>query len=249
MVTFNARTEKSAKRVGVIVPMEHEALAQIVQGLEDELNKSEKVAIKVFNAGGDTNIQRACIEQCVREQYDVIIPIGTSASEMTLNIAQDREVICLAADLATLPLNHDRNATVLDDNLSPAATLSLCKTIMPDMKKLTLVYSSSEKVAKEVPQIQQSARQNGIKVQSLMVQNLSELYTISRSIDSDSNAIFVLKDHLVVSGIQTLVKQAEKKGFLLLPLMKGLYCQVHHSPLESKSPISVSKGRWLQSKY
>ncbi len=81
---------------------------------------------------------------------------------------------------------------------------------------MTLLYSASEKVAKEVPIVSQAARDLGIEVQLLMVQSMAELYSVSRAIAFDSQAIFVLKDHLIVSAIQTVVQQAQ---ILHIPVM------------------------------
>ena len=96
---------------------------------------------------------------------------------------------------------------------------------MPKAKKITLVYSTSEKVANELPEILAAAENADLKVQKLMVHHLSELYTISQAIDTNSDAVFVLKDHLIVSGIQTLVKQAEQKGIPVITSDEGSVAQ------------------------
>lgn len=44
-----------------------------------------------------------------------------------------------------------------------------------------------------------------------MVSQLSDLYTISNNINPKSKAIFILKDEMIVSGINTLVQQAEER--------------------------------------
>lgn len=219
---FNSKSPTD-KLIGIIVPVEHEALTQIVNGLKEELkmDNDERVTIKVMNAQGDPNIQRAIIEQLVRDQCDLLIPIGTAASQMTLNLAKDRNIVCLAAD-STLILSAEKTqATALDDELSVADSISFLHSAFPHLKKISLLYSSSEKVAKEIPHLIEAAHSQGIEVQKLMVQNLAELYTISQAIASDSEAIFVLKDHLIVSGIQTVVQQAEKRGIPVMASDEG----------------------------
>lgn len=211
-------SSKSPYTVGVILPMEHEALYQITQGIQKTLEEQMKgaVALKIKNAQGDPHIQRAMIEQLSHEGCDLLIPIGTSTSQMTLNLACDQKILCLAADSCLLDTSHQVMATALSDELSVYDSLSFLHQALPDIKKITLIYSTSEKIAKEVPLVFQAAHTLGMDVQPLMIQNMSELYTVSRAINSDSDAIFILKDHLIVSGIQTITEQATA---LQIPVM------------------------------
>jgi len=206
--------------VGVILPMEHEALNQITQGIKEELEQQmgKSVALKIKNAQGDPNIQRAIIEQLVRDECNLLVPVGTSASQMTLSLAPDQKILCLAADSTLLQANRQIEATALSDELCAADSLAFLHETFPNIQKITLLYSASEKVAKEIPLVCEGARKCNIKVQKLMVQNMGELYTISRAIASDSQAIFILKDHLIVSGIQTIAQQA---AALQIPLMSS----------------------------
>ncbi len=214
IATYLLLSEKQSKdqyTAAIILPMEHAALSQITQGLKEELEQKmgKSVVLKIKNAQGDSTIQRAIIEQLVREQCNLLIPVGTSASQMTLSLAPKQKILCLAADATLLQVNQKFQATSLSDELNIMDPLSFLHMAFPDIHKITLLYSSSEKVAKEIPLVCQIAQTFGIQVQRLMVQNMGELYTISQGISSDSQAIFILKDHLIVSGIQTIVQQAQ----------------------------------------
>jgi putative tryptophan/tyrosine transport system substrate-binding protein len=223
LVNFFEKPPKNEYVVGIILPMEHEALNQITQGIKEELEqKMEKpVVLKVKNAQGDPNIQKAIIEQLVRDKCNLLIPIGTAASQMTLNIAPEQKILCLAADSSILQKSKQAQATALSDELSATDSLSFLHEAFPNIKKITLLYSSSEKVAKEIPIICEAAYSLKIEVQQLMVQSMGELYTISQAIASDSQAIFVLKDHLIVSGIQTVVQQARLRQIPVMTSDEG----------------------------
>ena len=54
-----------------------------------------------------------------------------------------------------------------------------------------------------------------------MVQNVADLYTVSSRIESDAQAIFILKDNLVASGISTLVQQANERKIPLITSDEG----------------------------
>ena len=69
-LVFSEKRTKNQYVVGVILPMEHEALNQITQGIKEELEQkmNQSVLLKIKYAQGDPNIQRAMIEQLVRDQ-------------------------------------------------------------------------------------------------------------------------------------------------------------------------------------
>jgi len=214
--------EQSKKRViGVIVPMEHTALNQIVEGFKKELEANEDVIVKVFNAQGDMNLQRALIQQLVQMDCDLFVPIGTTTSQMTLNLASNRKVVCLAADPDIISGDKSFEATALDDNVSVRDSIVFLHKAFPEIDKITLFYSSSEKVSKEIPVVLEEARLKGISVQKLMIQNMSDLYSASQAVENDSKAILILKDHLIVSGVSTLLKQAEKRRIPVMTSDEG----------------------------
>lgn len=215
-ILFFCSRAKTQAIVGVIVPMEHAALTEIIQGLKTSLPNTK---VKVMNAQGDINLQKAIIEKLARDKCDLLVPIGTGASQMTLNLAKNCKTLCLAADPSVITSDH--LATALSDELSIEKSMKMLHAFFPNLSKLTLVYSSSEKVAKEIPLLEEAARINGIHLQKLMVHALSELYTISQAIASDSEGIFILKDHLVVSGIATLARQAQKRNIPLIASDEG----------------------------
>jgi putative tryptophan/tyrosine transport system substrate-binding protein len=209
---------KKTPFIGIVVPMEHKALTEIVDGFVKELGDQR---YKVLNAQGDPTIQKAIISQFVQEGCELLVPIGTTTSQMTLNLAKGKKIICLAADAALIPPASDLLATALDDALSVKDSLSFLHTAFPDINKISVVYSSSEKVAKEISEIMESAQRFGIKVQKLMVHTMPELYGVSSFIAQDSQAIFILKDHLVVNGITTLMQQAEDRGIFIMTSDEG----------------------------
>lgn len=222
--TFPGKKEEGQYVVGVILPMEHEALSQITRGIQKELEEQmgRSVTVKVKNAQGDPGLQKAFIEQLAREECDLLIPVGTATSQMALQTVPERKILCLAADSSLLEdKKKTLQATGLSDELSAAESLSFFHRAFPEVRKITLLYSASEKVAKEVPLACQAAQHLGIEVQKLMVQTMGELYIVSRSISPDSQAIFILKDHLIVSGIQTVVQQAQARQIPIMTSDEG----------------------------
>lgn len=183
-----------AKTVGMVIPIEHQALQDIIQGFKKTLDKKHKLIIK--NAMGDPNMQRSIIQSFKAQNIDLIVPIGTAATQMSASIAQNNTLGLASYEISSV--------SVLEDEISSEPILKLIKDNFPKIKTLALVYSHNEKILPEVEQVKIFCQNFGLTLQLLSVYNTQDLYTISQHIKADG--ILILKDHMVVSGIATLLK-------------------------------------------
>lgn len=218
------QAKNEGKTVGVIVPLQHPAMTEIVAGFKQELAKKypHPVNVVVKNAQHDANLQRSIVQQFIAQNVDVLAPIGTDSFEMTVTSAKQIPVVGIAADIdetqhqALLAKQHQ--VTNILDEVDIPSQLSFIQCAIPEVKKITLIHSASDKFIRQARIVKQAAKTDGIIVQDLLVQQPSDMYTISQRVARDSNAIFILKDSLIVSGIATLVKQAES---LHIPLISS----------------------------
>lgn len=220
LVLVGCDSDHNVKRIGIVLPIEHQALREIVHGFETTLAATYKqpLKFKVANAQGDINTERAIIEQMRDENYDLIVPIATSTAQMTAAIVNKQPIVALAADYP----EQDRkarqpcNIAVVDDEIGKAQIIAFIHQIYPSLKTLTLVYSTSDKIFPEVEQVKKAAAQSGITLHSFMVQNLSDLYSAGQAIPENTQAIFILKDSLIASGINTLIQVANARHIPLI---------------------------------
>lgn len=213
------------KKVGIIVPIEHKAMNEIVSGFTETLNQEygHPIKYKVANAQGDLNLQNSIIQQMKAEGYDLIVPIGTATTQMTVSAIHDQPIVSLAAlyseqDRAK---QHPCNITVVHDEISPAQIVAFVHAVYPNIKKLTLIHSPTDKIYADVNVAVAAGKQYGIDIKPMMVPTLNELYSAANSIPADSQGILVLKDVLIVSGISTLEKAAEKNHLPLITSDQG----------------------------
>lgn len=198
-----------AAKVGVVVPLQHEAMNQIVLGIEDALEDTDAEII-VKNAQGDTNIMSALIKQ-MRDDEDIkiIMPIGTSTSQMVLANVKDRPIVCVAAKFDK-PIGLQ--ATGVNDEIPISISMQKLKAL----RKIAVIYSASEKVTPEIDELKKYADSHGVTLHLSMIQNLTDLPSAVKSAPDDADSFLILKDHLVVSGINVIVKEAEKR---LIPVI------------------------------
>ena len=215
----------STPTIGIIVPIEHRAMTEIVSGFKAELAGvyQGKVNVIVKNAQGDSNIEKSIISQFAYGQVDIIEPIGTDALEMTLSQTSKTPIVGIAADFSESDranaLNH--NITNVLDEVSPKMQLRFIHAAYPALKKISLIYSADNKVIPEVSAVKHAGKQLGIDVQGIMITQLSDMYTAGNHIDKDSDAIFILKDNTVVNAIATLTQQAELRHIPLISSDEG----------------------------
>lgn len=214
------------KTIGIVLPMEHVALRAIVDGFEESVTKNYpgKVRFEVGNAEHDLNIQRSIIQKFINQKVDLIVPVATGTTQMTMSMVKNQPILGLAAmvpDSAREKNGLANRYTGVRDEIDSAKQVAFIHAILPHIKKFTLIYSADDKVIPEAKITIAVAKQNGITVQPLMIQTLSDLYAASQRIDKDSQAIFILKDNLVASGVNTLVHNANKRHLPLITSDEG----------------------------
>ncbi len=218
------------KTIGIVIPLEHVALREIVNGFEETVTQQYpgKVTFIVENAQHDLNIQRAILQKFVNQKVDLIVPVATAPTQMAINMVKKQPIVGLAAMIPDTERDKDNlkeRFTGVRDEIDSKKQMEFIHALCPNLKKMTLIYSSDDKVIPEADQAVAVAQTFGITVQKMMIQNLSDLYAVSQRIDNDSQAIFILKDNLVVSGINTLILAAKKKHIPLISSDEGTVSQ------------------------
>jgi len=213
------RSQSHVKKVGIVIPIEHQALREITQAFQETLSKLVKSPIKfnIGNAQGDNNLQHAIICQMRDANYDLIVPVSTSVTQMSMVLSTTQPIIGLAADIT----GKQNNAVIVNDEIDKATSISFIRKVYPHLKKITIVYSTSNKIFQELKQVEHACKIYQIVVQRLMIQNLTDLYSASQAIHKDAQAIFILKDSLVASGINTLVQIASQRKIPLISSDEG----------------------------
>ena len=211
--------------LGIIEPLEHTAMAEIVGGFTDTLKKiyPKPVTIKVENAQNDANLQRAIIQKMHDGNYTMILPIGVGATQMTLSMVRNIPVVSLASDLTEADRKklNPCNVAIVHDEISSKQLIDFIHAVYPKITHLTLIHSSADKIFPQVDETIAAGKADGITINHVMVSSLPELTTAVASLPADTQGIFILKDNLIVSGIPTLAKAASEKHIPLITSDQG----------------------------
>ncbi len=224
-ISSNVYSDKPIK-IGILIPIEHAALRDIVAGFEKVVKEAfpNNVIFNVQSAQGDLKLQKNIIDLFVGQNFDMIVPIGTSATQMTLSQVKEIPIVSLAAMYPETERQKrvPRNITGVLDEISSQKKLQFIRGILPDAKTITLIYHiANEKTHQEVIELQASAKEMGITLQTIVIHNLPDLETAGHAVAPDSKAIFILKDHLIASGIRILIPIAKSRGIPLITSDEG----------------------------
>jgi putative ABC transport system substrate-binding protein len=208
------------KTIGMIIPIEHEAMGEIIRGFKDTLEKDMSLNSNIIirNASGDTNLQRAIIQELKTRQADLFVPVSTNSTLMTLTMVYHTPIVSIASNYTQKQRARRKpcNIAAVNDSIPPSAQIKFIQKIIPELKHITVVHSASDKIVQEVNTFLNIAKKNNLSVQNLMIQTLSDLYSMTHKISPKSQLIFIFKDNLVASGIRTLVQQA---NYFKIPLI------------------------------
>jgi len=212
-------------KIGILIPMEHAALREIVSGFEQVVREQYPSAtFDVQSAQGDIRLQRSIIDLFMGQKVDIIVPVGTSATFMTLSLVKEQPIVSLAAQFPETERQkrEPKNITGVLDEIGGKKKLDFIQQILPGIRHLTLIFhGANEKNFAEVEELKEYSKTLGITLQTLMIQNLSDLETAGKSVAPDSEAILIGKDHLIASGIRLLVPIAAHRGIPLMTSDEG----------------------------
>lgn len=231
----------NAYTVAIVAPINIPAMHEIVNGFKSELNngRKHKVHVIVKNAQGDQQLQQSIISEFSKQKsIDMIAPIGTSAFEMSAAYVRHKPILGIAAELTQAKRSklHNQQTTDVVDEINVATQLRYLQEVIPHLKQVTILHSMDDKTEQEVKQFKHAASKyttmyshgkknhatkghpsygplhSAITVQDLPIPEASDLYSISRSVSNKSQAIFILKDEMIVSAMPSIVLQAERMG-------------------------------------
>jgi putative ABC transport system substrate-binding protein len=213
---------KTNNTIGIVIPLTHPALQKIVDGFCKKMNQlsGNAYSFMVRDAHGDQAVQQpAIIDDMIDRNATLLVSIGTLCTQMAVQKTNHIPIIGLASSRDST--SQSANAYSLTDEISATHHCSFIQSLIPAIDKIALIATQSEKTIPEIERFRTVAMNAGISIQIIYIQNTSELYLATHSIDADAQAIFILKDHAVVSGITTIIQYAEENQIPVIASDEG----------------------------
>ena len=209
-------------KVGVVQIVQHPALDESNKGFVDALNESglkDKIEIDQQNAQGDQSNLRSIANRFVSGDYKLIAAISTPAAQAMANATNKIPIICTAiADFENAKLmksekQPDSNVTGTHDRGPLDKQVALIKEIQPNIKKLGIIYNSSEiNSVIQAQKLKDACKPLGIDVIELTVNSVNDVQQVAEGfLGGKVDAIFVPTDNIIASSIPTLMAVVTKE--------------------------------------
>jgi putative ABC transport system substrate-binding protein len=218
--------EEAAYRIAILTPMTHPSLEQIEKGFVKTLaqHDCEKFKFKTYNALGNKTLMRSCVEEIARGKYDLVLAIGASTARMSKEVFEKKLLSTpivftavptpLKFDLIASEASSGNQLTGVKETTDFAKELGFLRD---KVKSVLLVYDPSQhSLEMDKQEIKKVLDGMGIEMGVAEVFKTNEILMKSTTYIDDVDAVLVIKDNTVVSGIDALVKLCEQKEKLLI---------------------------------
>ena len=223
-LTGMAESAKTYK-LGLVLMIENGAFLDMKQGFIEGLSdlgyrEGENLVIDYQNAQGDaTNLNTIC-QGMADGSYDLVMTIATPATQaFVAQESQTPNVFCsvaapVAAGVMSALDTPDMNATGTSNAIPSGDILNLGFTITPDVKKVGLLYCTSEVNAVNA---MNSAKEYlagiGMAYEEVTVANSGEVQTATQAlIDKGVDCVFVANDSVVQAAVDILALLCTEEG-------------------------------------
>ncbi|WP_138159576.1 ABC transporter substrate-binding protein [Peptoniphilus catoniae] len=250
--TASTEATKNVK-IGILQFAQHGSLDNcrtgFIKGLADNgFVEGENLTIDYQNAEADMGITSQIANSFVANKYDMIVAIATPAAMSAYNAANGTDIPVIytaisdpvAAQLANEDGSSVGNITGTSDKLPIDAQLKMIREVLPDAKKIGVLYTTSE--ANSISMIEtykELAPKYDFELVTESVTTTADIPLATDSILSKVDALTNLTDNTVVNSLPTIMDKAKAKN---IPIFGSEIEQVKIGCLASEGIEYVSLG-------
>lgn len=217
-------------KIGVLQLTQHVALDKTNEGFVAALDDAGiKYEIDQQNAAGEQSACQTIAEKLVNDKNDLIFAIATPAAQAVAGVTDSIPILVSAVtDPASSGLvesnEHPGGNVSGTSDLTPVKEqIDLMQQIVPDVKKVGLLYSSAE--ANSVIQIdiaKEALDTAGIEYEDFTVSNSNEIPTVVESMVGKVDCVYTPTDNMIAAGMATVAMVANENKLPVICGEKGM---------------------------
>ena len=216
------------KFVAITAIVEHPALDAVRDGVIKQLEKDgfvkdKNIKIKYQSAQGNTGTAAQIARQFIGEKPDVIVAIATPSAQAMVAATKDIPVVFsaitdpVAAQLVKSTEPSNTNVTGVSDVLELGPQIDLIKKVVPNVKKIGVVYNHGEaNSAVVVKKLKEILASEGLELVEAAAPRSVDVSPAARSLVGKVDAIYTTTDNNVVSSYEALVKVGNEANIPLI---------------------------------
>lgn len=229
----NSEVKSKIVKIGITQILEHGALDSAREGFIEALKskgfeEGKNIEINYQNAQGDLPTAQTIAQNFVSAKVDMILAITTQSAQAAYNKTKDIPILITAVTdpvEAGLVKSLDKpgtNVTGTFDDIPITKQFELLKQLLPESKKVGILYNTSEKNSEiQVDNAKVAAPDFGLQIITAGITNTNEITQSLDSLLSKVDVIYVPTDNLVVAAIPMITSQAFKKNIPVIGSERG----------------------------
>jgi putative ABC transport system substrate-binding protein len=230
----SSKKSDNIKVIGIIKLVTHPALDAALSGMTDYLTQQgydeTKVKIIIKNADGKAENADLIAKQFVSDGVDLIYAIATISAQAAFNATKDNGIPvvfnavtdAVAAGIVTSNENPGANVTGVSDAAPLGLQLALIKEMLPNAKKIGLMYNLGEVNGKiQVDQVKSLAPGVGLETVIIGVTNNDEIASATSQLANEVDVIYNVTDNLIVTATPLITDKATAAGIPVFAAENG----------------------------
>lgn len=247
----SAQDMDKAYTVGIIQFVSHPALDNCYEGIKTIFEESGLNITIDRQVGSDASPDTDCAtyaNNMVAKKYDMIIAIATPAATSAYAATENTDIPVIfsavsdpvAAELVASLDNPGDICTGTSDVLDMEAQLKLIKAFQPDVKKIGVIYTTSEvNSITQLANLKDAASADGIEIIASGVQSASDIPATITALVDKVDCLNNFSDNNIVNNLSVVINAANAAG---IPVYGSEVEQVKSGCLASVSIDYVALG-------
>ena len=192
-----------------------------IEGLKEEgIEEGKNLTIEVKNAAADQGTAKQISDTFVSDKVDLICAIATPSAQAAYNSAIDTDIPVvytavtdpIAAELADENGTPVGNVTGTSDELPIKAQLEMTREMLPDAKKIGIMYTTSEvNSVSALETYKELAGDYGFTIVDKGVTQTADISLATDEILEEVDCLTNLTDNTVVNSLATILDKANTK--------------------------------------
>lgn len=214
--------DKDGYTVAIIKQMDHASLDEIADAIAarlDAIAQEQNVSIRytITSGQGDQSVLKQLADQAVADQVDAIIPIATTAAQVSAVAAEDSRtpvVYAAISDPDTAKLTGIDYVTGTSDALNTEYILDMMLAQDPGVSKVGLLYSLSEpNSTKPIAEAKAYLEQHGIACVEQTANTNDEVVAAAAAlISAKVDAVFTPTDNVIMAAELAIADDLAEAG-------------------------------------
>ena len=244
----SASAARASYKIGILQLTEHAALDAANKGFVAAIEASGiDASIDQQNAQNDQSACQTIASTLVNENCDLILAIATPAAQAVAGATSDIPIVCTAiTDFAASGLVEDNNApggnvTGTSDMNPVADQIDLLHQLVPDAKKVGLLYCTAESNSKiQIDLAAEQLDELGMEGAEYTASSSNEVQQVAESMMGKVDAIYTPTDNTIASAMTVIASIANENK---VPTVCGEVAHVEAGGLASISINYEELGR------